>query len=786
MDGDLKIQYDENGNLLYEREGPPPAPIMTGGHFTNLALQLDEDALEETSASLTSLVADDEHSRSDWEDINADSYKLLGVGPESAPDDADEDGASDTSDHPLLLTALVRFLSKSLAAMLPSDEELVRYAIAQDMNQIEDPEQRRMMMQRAHEAGARTTKFYTHYLREGLDGYEEDTDQILLECGLNGLGIRKVYNDDSRASAPVQLCHVPAHDIIVSYDAKNFRCGRIAHRMHMSTPDLIRMIQSGQYRSVEGLSDGDVPDKSPVIEEIDRITGLSNQYMQGTETHKIYEIHCELFLKSDAHPLGLARPYIVTIHAQSQRILNIQRNWRPNDPDERRIESFVGYLLHPGKSGVYGMGLGQILANITRALRKAQRRALDSAYLQNHPSGFKLSNFKVRDDATKIRSGEFIDVDSPTGDIRASLMMHPFEGPSPGLMTLADKMEANGKQLGGLATQDLDNLMKAGMAAGPAMAAYEESTEFQSAIHRRLYRAQALELQLLHERMREKVGREDVVYGDGNILRAGDLMQVEIKPYMKPGQASRQKAVLEAQAVVDLAGAMPDMINKRQASLEYLRALGKPNIDDLMLPDPADSPPQPADPVTEYSQVLAGQPIAVGLSQNHTAHIDTHASQMRQLQTSMLPVERGEAAMAALAAHIADHMAKDQMVQVAARIGMPVEQLMQVPPEMEAQIAPMIAEAVNQIELERGEMDQEPSKVEIEQVKGENALRLEQMRNIHAERMASMKAKYDQQLQKMRDDAAMDRAVQDDETAIEIANIKDRNTAPTRAGTEAR
>jgi hypothetical protein len=669
-----------------------------------------------------------------------------------------------------------------MSSMLPSPSEAVNYDLSFDPNMIEDKEERRIVVQEAHEAGRRLQRFYTDYFFKRLPSYVEDTEQLLMEMGLNGIGIRKIFTDTT-LSPKVRAAFVPASNIIISYDANNFRTGRITHRMDMPTPDLIRMIQSNQYRAVASLMDGQVPEKDKVLEQKDRIIGLGRSYMEGSETHRIYEIHCELFLDQDPHPLGLARPYIVTIHQSSMEILSIVRNWRPNDPTEQRIEHFVGYLFFPGK-GVYGMGLGHLLANTTRALRTAQRRGLEAAYLQNHPSGFKLSNFKVRDDSTKIRSGEFIDVDSPTGDIRSALMMHPFEGPSQGLMALAQQIESNGKQLGGLATQDLDNLMKAGMAAAPAMAAYEENTEFQSSIHARLYRAVATELDLIHQRMREIHGNAAIPFGDNEMLLPGDLLKVRPKPKMVPGHASKAKAVMEAQATVELSEKFPDVINKREAALDFLRAIGKPNIDDLMLPDPLENPPMPADPATEYGRVMGGQPIRAGIAQNHMAHIAAHSAQMMGLQTSQLPVQQGEAMMAVLAAHIAEHYAMDTLQKVSAATKIPVEMFEQgLPPELENQIAPIIAEVIAQIEADRAPKDgQTDSRMAVETLKQAASTQRETMKQRHEREMIEIKAKHERELQRQKDEAAMERSMQDDETAIEIASMPDRNKAPTRAG----
>jgi hypothetical protein len=218
--------------------------------------------------------------------------------------------------------------------------------------------------------------------------------------------------------------------------------------------------------------------------------------------------------------------------------------------------------------------------------------------------------------------------------------------------------------------------------------------------------------------------------------------------------------------------------------LDYLRALGRPNIDDVMKPDPDENPPKPLDPASEYGQVMKGNPIVAGPAQNHMAHIDAHTAQMQGLQTSNLPVEQGEAAMAILAAHIAEHYAMDTMVKVSAAVGIPLEQFQQgLPPEIEAQIAPQIAAAIQQIEAERAPpQEQEESKTEVEMVKGQNAQALETMKATHAKELETMKARHAQELQKQRDDAEMERSIQDDETAIEIASMPDRNSAPTRAG----
>lgn len=805
-DGSLKFDRDaETGDVTYgPAEAPKPPSTDEALPRENLAYRMDQTTLDSICDMLTESVAFDEQGLSGWEEINAGAYDLLGIGPES-DGDTDYEGV-DTSDHPLMLTSLLRFQSKALSMLLPTDDTIIRTDAAVDLDEIEDEEERAKIEEEVDKAGRRVSAFYRDYLFEKLPSYEEDTDQILWDMGLMGLGIRKIVVDRSRQATPVMPVHVPVGELIVSYGATSFRQGRLTHKMDMPTADLIRRMGTGAYRPVK-LHDQGVPEVGRIAEARDKVQGLVPAGWEGTETHRVYEIYADLVLDADRRPDSLPRPYIITVHGASREILSIQRNWMPSDPDETPIEHFVGYLYHPGKNSTMGVGLGHILSNMTRALRKAQRRALEAAYLQNHPSGFKLSNLTIRDGETQVMPGQLVDVDSPVGDIRQAVMMQMFQGPSPGLMQLADKMEQNGRELGGIASIDFASMMKSGIAAGPAMAAFEESTEFQTAVHRRLYKAHRKELSLIHDRMQEVRGSQPILYGVGSTLREGDLQKVKILPYMKPGQASRQRAILEAQLIYDTAKDMPDVVDKRGAAENYIRTLGSPDAVRLLRPDPAEEQPEPADPVSEYAMVLRGKPIAAGMAQNHQAHIDAHASQMRMLQNSQLPVEQGDAVSAILAAHIAEHMGLQLAAEVGARAGATMDQISKLPPEVQNQLAPQIAAAIREIEEERRPKEQQDTRLAQEQLRqqgqamreqqkaasderreqikaqaGINEMRLKQD---HEREMEDLKAQHARELQGIKDAGALDRELEDNAVALKIAQMKGTGSGSANAGARA-
>lgn len=781
MDGSLYTD-PQTGDLLVLGT-PPVKPYIDVKHFGNLVgTKVSVERAQEICRSLLDRVESDEAARADFISKMTDNMDLLGVGAESDPDDLEYE-AADTSDHPLLLTSLLRFTSKALSSLMPLPDMVARAEAAQDFNLIEDDQMRDDARSDVDGAIRRVEAFYTEYLLRGDQTYRQDLDSLLFQCGLHGTGIRKIYNDPTRKRNQTRVEWVPVQDLIVSYTS-----GRIAHRIKMPTSDMIRALKTKVYVGDDLVTTEEAADEDSLTEKEDEIAGIEKNVAAGGEK-TLYEVYTHLFMPEDSNEMRIARPYVVTIHPASHKVISIRRNWQPYDPDELAIESFVVYLFAPGSRATQGMGLGQILGNVTRALRSAQRSGLDAGKLQNMPFGFKLSGMKIRNDSGKIVPGTLLDVDSPTDDIRKAVQPFQFSGVSPGLIQLFQMLQENGRELGGIASIDFAAMMKSGVAAGPAMAAFEESAEFQTAVHRRLYDANATELRLLHDRMQEAVAGRPVSFGDGETLLPDDLKKVRLRPVMRPGQASRQRDLLEAQGIFDAAASMPDIVDRRKAGENYLRALGREDIDDFLLPDPSEIEVVPLDPASEYGSILNGNPVKAGPAQDHMAHIEAHLSQMRMVQSGQLPVDQGQAALAVLSAHIVEHHALDMVVQVASRMGMQMDAFANgLPPEIERSIAPQIAEITKQLEAERAppEGEQQESKLQIEQVKGQQAIQKTTLEQQHEREMADLRHKQQMELQEAKDEAALERAIQDDQTAIEIARMPKPNTASARAGVVSR
>jgi hypothetical protein len=267
-DGDLKLTRDpESGDLIYSRVAEAAAPPQ---HGRNLATSMSEQTLDSLSDMLTEALTLDDEGRGDWEKINTDAIELLGVGPESEPDSEYE--AADTSDHPLMLTALLRFQAKSLSALLPSDDQAVNVMPLVDLDdqEFENEAQRGQAQEEQDKLNKRVGQFYAEYLFRRLPSYEEDTDQILHDMGLMGCGLRKIVVDRSRLSTPVLPEYVIPGDLFISYSTSNMRSGRMTHRFDATTSDMIRRFQSGVYRPVK-LNDMTVPESNSITRAEDRM-----------------------------------------------------------------------------------------------------------------------------------------------------------------------------------------------------------------------------------------------------------------------------------------------------------------------------------------------------------------------------------------------------------------------------------------------------------------------------------------------------------------------------------
>jgi hypothetical protein len=117
---------------------------------------------------------------------------------------------------------------------------------------------------------------------------------------------------------------------------------------------------------------------------------------------------------------------------------------------------------------------------------------------------------------------------------------------------------------------------------------------------------------------------------------------------------------------------------------------------------PMDEDQMPKDPVTENQNVLMQKPVKAFVYQNHQAHIQVHMTAMRnpKIIELMQGNPAAQAVQSAMMAHINEHLGFEYRIQIEQQLGFALppqqdEAGEDVPmnPEVEAQLAPMLAQA---------------------------------------------------------------------------------------------
>jgi hypothetical protein len=129
--------------------------------------------------------------------------------------------------------------------------------------------------------------------------------------------------------------------------------------------------------------------------------------------------------------------------------------------------------------------------------------------------------------------------------------------------------------------------------------------------------------------------------------------------------------------------------------------LGIKNIGKLV---PSAEDQKPKDPVSENMAILNMKPVKAFIYQDHEAHIQVHMAAMQDPKIMQLVGQNPQAnmMMAAMQAHIAEHVAFEYRKQIEKQLGLPLsipnyEDGETIPEEMEVEVSRMMAMAASKL-----------------------------------------------------------------------------------------
>ena len=638
-------------------------------HDSNLALYMNDMALNGLGEMLLSGVEEDKQSRAEWETTMSEGIKLMGLKIEDRQ--TPFKGACGVYD-PLLAEAVVRWQAVACGELLPAAGPVKTQIIGVANEQLEAQ-------------ASRVKDFMNLYLTELAPEFYEEFDQMLFWLALVGSTFKKVYQD-RLLGRPVSRFVLP-DNFIAAYGTTDLETSpRYCHITPMTRRNFRLAQLAGVYRDIKvGDPQPDDTDQTPIQAQVDGVQGVEPG-AEGTEEYKIYEVYADLNLEGYENEDGIPLPYIVTIEEGSRKVLSIYRNYEEEDPTFQRQGSFVHYKLMPGV-GFYGLGYAHLLGNSAKTATSIRRQLIDAATLNNFPGGLRVKGMRLDDNNIGIGPTEFREIDTGGMPIQNAIMTMPYKEPSQVSLALLKETYESARNLANTAEIAVGE-GRQDAPVGTTVALMEAATRLQSATLKRSHKAFNRELKMIANLFGKYLPDEPYPFpvrgGMSAIMREDFSDNIDVIPVSDPNISSSAQRMMRAEALLRFATQQPDQHNLREAYRQMYVEMGiaEEKIELLLLPEQAK--PRPLDPLSENQNALTGKPLVAGAYQDHDAHIAAHA-----------PIAEENPA---LQAHINEHLALKMRVQVEQIIGQPLPPPGQpLPPEIENQLAAMVAQAMQQL-----------------------------------------------------------------------------------------
>jgi hypothetical protein len=645
----------------------------------NLAEFMDASALDSLGSELVSDFTKDIGDRKDWIQTYVDGLKLLGLKYEDRTEPWQ--GACGVF-HPMLTESVVRFQSEGIMETFPAAGPVKTQILGKDTPEKE-------------EASTRVREDMNYQLTDVMVEYRPEHEKLLWNLPLAGSAFKKVYYDPSIGRQVAMF--IPAEDIVVPYGASNLeRAERVTHVMRKTENEIAKLQEAGFYMDV------DLGDPSYELDDIEKQKAeeMGMSALQD-DRFRVLEMHVDLDLKGYEHEnkkgekTGIALPYVVTVEKATSKILAIRRNWYEGDELHTKRQHFVHYQYIPG-FGFYGYGLIHLIGGYAKSATMLIRQLVDAGTLSNLPGGLKSRGLRIKGDDTPIQPGEFRDVDVPSGSIRDNILPLPYKEPSQVLYTLFQNIVQEGRQFASAGDMKVSD-MSAQAPVGTTLAILERTLKVMGAVQARMHYSMKQEFKLLKAIIADYTPEDydyEPIEGSRKAKKT-DYDMVAVIPVSDPNAATMAQKIVQYQAALQLAQTAPQLYNLPLLHRQMIEVLGIKNAAKLI---PIEDDATPVDPVQENQNALTGKPNKAFLEQDHQAHIAVHTSMLQNPKVMGLVqnTPQGQAIVAAMMAHINEHLAFAYRKEVEASIGLLLpteEQEKNMSPEVAAQVAQLSAQA---------------------------------------------------------------------------------------------
>lgn len=681
------------------------------GHSENLKDKLSDREQALLAEKTLQKIEADEKSRQDWGTRMDQAMELLGL--RNIPmDDLPFDGASSIT-YPLIGEAVVQFQARAIEEAFPSEGPVKTKVVGKrDLGRTEQAER---------------VKDHMNYQMVDQDkAYFWHTDQMLFYLPLAGSAFKKTYPDTIQDMVVSRF--VKAEDLIVAYTATDLHSAvRYTHRMRMSDVALKKLFHRGFYDEI------DLPD---TIIDIDAQTvgddagrALEDEadnrqpsVHEDDRMYTVYECHMDWEFEPDQkryEKKDVPLPYVITIEAESRKILSIRRNWKEQDEGCQKRVWFTHYRYLPGL-GFYGFGLLHMIGSVAETSSGTIRALLDSAAFSNMQGGFMSKDAKLKPGDNHITPGVYKECDMTAEELSRAFYTPPFKQPSPALVELFQQVTDAGRRFASITDENVGDAPNTGP-VGTTVALIEQASKVFSGVHRRLHMSQAEEFQLRAELNFEWLPDEYPfeINGEEKTVKREDYDgRVDIVPVSDPNVFSSTQRIAQAQALLERSQLAPDLYDRNKVEERFLQAIRIPDYEELLVSNEV----KRVDPVTENAMMLTGKPAKAFLEQDHQSHIQVHMNFMQGLNDEALQM-----VSSIMQAHLAEHYAQMYWFNMNQRLSGALPPLdMDATDEEHEEMAPDVEALVAQAAAEAGTMqlmppsEPPPSEDEIAEIEFQN------------------------------------------------------------------
>jgi hypothetical protein len=613
-EGDI-VEMEDGSAIVVVKDKEDPED---GEFLTNLASKISATARHRIGSMLAELLEHDVEARKERDKQYAEGIMRMGIQGETKGG-AQFEGASRAA-HPVLMEGCIDFMSRTMKETFPSKGPVRAHIVGSS-------DEKKILRARKKQ------QLLNYQLTQQVSEYPFEQEQLLMQLPLAGSQYKRWRWEPSLNRPCCEF--VPQDKVVIPATASNiYTANRFAIVLSVTAEDFEERMDTGFYWRPDGKVPSDVPEPERTATEdaSNRVAGLTDTAYNDDGERKMYEVYTWLEIEEDAESGGERAPYIVHLDDANDEVVGVYRNWKESDELRRKLDWVVEYTFIPWR-GPLGLGLYHVVGSLSIAATGALRAILDSALLNTMPGGVKVKG-GGNAQTIELRPLEFAEVDiGGVDDIRKAIMQLSLPPTSPVLFQVLQWLTDQAKGVVSTAEETIANASN-NMPVGTALALIEQGSQVFSALHARIHRSQAKELEILcrlngqyltDEMQQDTIGevlcsREDFETADG------------VQPVSDPNIFSDSQRYAQLQAVMQLAEQHPELYDIAALHRRALTLLNYQDSEEILKVQPA---PFHANAVAENVAVSQGAVLVAAPTDDPLAHLVGHLQYMLDPLLSM-------------------------------------------------------------------------------------------------------------------------------------------------------